>query len=323
MKISIIIPNYNGERFIYNCIKSLNLQSHKAFEIIVVDNCSHDLSVKIIEDNFKDVKIISLDKNYGFSYAVNVGIKSSVGDFVLLINNDTEAEKDFVKNILNCIKADDKIFSVTAKMIRYNERNKIDDAGDFYNILGWSYKRGDGESILKYKNNSFVFSCCGGAAIFRKKLFERVGLFDESFFAYMEDLDICYRAKILGYKNLYCSNAKIYHIGSGTSGSKYNNFKISLSARNNIFVIYKNMPYFQILLNLPFLIVGFLIKILFFYKIGFGEIYLKGLKDGFLGLKKVKKVVFSVYNLKNYVKIEIELIINLFRYIFYKLRIKN
>ena len=132
-------------------------------------------------------------------------------------------------------------------MIRYSERDKIDDAGDEYTILGWAYKRGDGATVNKYNKSERVFSSCAGAAIYRRKLFEEIGYFDEAFFAYMEDVDISYRANIHGYKNIYCRDALVYHIGSATSGSKYNNFKVRLAARNNIYVILKNMPFFQLL----------------------------------------------------------------------------
>ncbi len=108
------------------------------------------------------------------------------------------------------------------------------------------------------------FTSCAGAAIYRKKIFEKIGYFDEEHFAYLEDIDVGYRARINGYENWYAPKAIVYHIGSGTSGSRYNHFKTRYSSRNNIYLIYKNMPFLQILLNLPFLILGFGMKILFF-----------------------------------------------------------
>ena len=174
-----------------------------------------------------------------------------------MLNNDTVAKENWLEELVKCIQKDKKVFSVCSKMIMYNETDIIDDAGDEYNLLGWTLKRGDGQPISSYNKIEEVFSSCAGAAIYRRSILDEIGYFDEHFFAYMEDVDISYRAKIHGYKNIYCANAQIYHIGSATSGSKYNPFKVKLAARNNVYVPYKNMPILQILINLPFLALGF------------------------------------------------------------------
>ena len=138
-----------------------------------------------------------------------------------------------------------------------------------------------------------IFASCAGAAIYRKELFSRIGYFDEEHFAYLEDTDIGYRARILGYENWYAPEAVVYHVGSGTSGSRYNQFKTRYSSRNNIYMIYKNMPLWQIILNLPFLAAGFGIKILFFSLKGLGREYLAGIKNGFQISAKGKKCLFK------------------------------
>lgn len=148
---------------------------------------------------------------------------------------------------------------------------------------------------------------------FTEKIIDRIGDFDEEHFAYLEDLDIGYRARIFGYQNWYAPKAKVYHVGSGTSGSRYNQFKIRYSSRNNIYLIYKNMPFLQIILNLPLLIVGFGAKILFFASKGFGREYLAGIKNGFQISRKGKKVKFSMRNFPRYIQLQIELWINIFR----------
>lgn len=319
MKISIIIPNYNGINYIENCLHALERQTYKSFEIIVIDNASTDGSYEIINNYSCLTKVIQLDKNYGFSKAVNEGIKRADGDYIVLLNNDTEVDKDWLLELVKCIEDDDKIFSCSSMMIRADEREKIDDAGDEYNIFGWSHKRGEGTSIKKYNTNRMVFSSCGGASIYRKKIFDEIGYFDENFFAYMEDVDLSYRARINGYKNVYCSKAIVYHIGSATSGSKYNSFKVKLSARNNIYTVYKNMPLIQLIINLPFLILGFLIKGVFFSIKGLGKEYFNGIIEGFKGLKNIKKTKFRLKNLMNYFIIEFEMIINTFKYVFEKI----
>ncbi|MBU3143461.1 glycosyltransferase family 2 protein [Clostridium sp. CF012] len=321
IKVSIIIPNYNGLKYIKGCLDSLAIQCFQNVEIIIVDNDSQDGSCEFISENYPQIKLLSLKENYGFSKAVNEGIKASNCEYVVLLNNDTEVEEVWLENLVNCIEQDEKIFSCCSKMVRFSERDKIDDAGDEYTILGWAYKRGDGAVLNKYNKSERIFSSCAGAAIYRKKLFEEIGYFDEDFFAYMEDVDISYRANIQGYKNIYCSEALVYHIGSATSGSKYNSFKVRLAARNNIYVFLKNMPIYQMLINSPFLFIGWIIKVLFFYKKGFYKEFLKGSKDAFSNLNTIDRVKYKNKNLKNYLLIEIFLICNTLKYIFSKIKI--
>lgn len=319
MKVSVVIPNYNGEKYLKDCLDSLFRQTFRAFEIIIVDNDSKDNSLQLILKNYNNIKLLRLLANYGFSKAVNEGIKAAKGEYIVLLNNDTVVDNHWLENLVKCIERDKKIFSCCSKMVRYSKRRTIDDAGDGYNIFGWAYKRGDGVSVNKYCKSQSVFSSCAGAAIYRKDILDKIGYFDEDFFAYMEDVDISFRAKIHGYRNVYCSDAIVYHVGSATSGSKYNSFKVKLAARNNIYVIYKNMPFLMFIINLPFLLLGFIIKGLFFAVKGFGKEYMSGIYEGINGISKIKKIKFQRKHFINYVKIEWEMILNTFRYVFNKL----
>lgn len=310
-EVSVIIPNYNGIAYLEGVLASLEQQTMDNFEVIVVDNGSTDGSSAFIAANFSWVRIIELPDNFGFSKAVNVGIEASRTPYVLLLNNDTEVEKNFVEEMLAAIRRHKNAFSCQAKMIQYHDRDKLDDAGNYYCSLGWGFARGKGKDISAYDKEEKIFAACAGAAIYRKKLMNKTGLFDEEHFAYMEDVDIGYRARIYGYENWYAPRAVVYHVGSGTSGSRYNQFKIRYSSRNNIYMIYKNMPLLQILINLPFLAVGFGAKILFFALKGFGREYLAGIKNGFQLSKKEKKVPFSLSNLPRYVQIQVELWYNM------------
>ena len=148
-----------------------------------------------------------------------------------------------------------------------------------YSVLGWAYQRGVGRSSKGYNREREVFSACAGAAIYRRAVFEQIGYFDEMHFAYLEDIDVCYRAKIFGWHNRYCPTAVVYHVGSGTSGSKYNAFKVRLAARNNVYLNYKNMPLFQLLVNFLPITMGIIVKYGFFQKLGFGKEYLDGVKE--------------------------------------------
>ncbi len=309
---SIVIPNYNGKHYLVDILPKLLRSGQK---IIVIDNASTDGSVVWLKRYENDICLILNSRNYGFSYAVNQGIKAASCEYVLLLNNDTDFNVENFEEMVKVLDCDPTIFSVASKMIQYHDRHLIDTAGDEYSILGWAHKRGYNKSSKTRNKTKRVFSSCAGAALYRKSIFEEIGYFDEAFFAYMEDVDIGYRANIHGYKNIYCPDAIIYHIGSGTSGSGRNAFKARLSGRNNVYVAYKNMPVIQLLFNLPFLLIGFLIKWFFFSRHKLGKTYIDGVVEGVKSLDKVERVKFEMKNLKNYFWIQWRLIVNTFGFI--------
>ncbi len=283
-KVTVVIPNYNGMKFIEECLNAILNQDADTpdYQVLVVDNGSEDGSLELIHSQFPKVKTIALNSNTGFCHAVNVGIRAADTPYVLLLNNDTRADARFVRSLYDAIEDKPSAFSVSGKMLMWDNPERIDDAGDRYCVLGWTYARGKGKPAADYGKASEIFSACGGAAIYRKSILDQIGLFDEAHFAYLEDLDLGYRAKLYGYKNYYEPSAAVIHYGSGTSGSRYNSWKTSLAAANSIYVIAKNMPLLQILWNLPFLVLGFFLKFLFFCRKGMGMIYVKGLRDGFI-----------------------------------------
>ena len=278
IKTTIIIPNYNGLSFMEPCFESLKEQTVRDFKVLVVDNGSTDGSVEWLKEH--RIPSIFLKENTGFSGAVNTGIRAADTPYVLLLNNDTRVEPGFVAAMERAMDQSPKIFSVSSRMIQMYHPELLDDAGDMYSILGWAYQRGVGRSSELYQKSCRVFSACAGAAIYRRAVFDEIGLFDELHFAYLEDIDVGWRAKLYGYDNVYCPDAAVYHVGSGTSGSRYNSFKVRLAARNCIYLNYKNMPGWQLLLNAPFLLAGIFVKYLFFVKNGFGRDYVSGLKEG-------------------------------------------
>lgn len=313
MEVSVVIPNFNGIAFLDSVLASLEGQTLSNFEVILVDNGSTDGSCSFVTANYPWVHLIELSENFGFCGAVNAGIRAAKAPYVLLLNNDTEVKEDFVEEMLAAIRRHKNAFSCGARMVQYHDRDRLDDVGNYYCALGWSFARGRGKDIHAYATEDKIFSACAGAAIYRKKIIEKIGYFDEEHFAYLEDTDIGYRARIYGYENWYAPKAIVYHVGSGTSGSRYNQFKTRYSSRNNIYLIYKNMPLLQIILNLPFLAVGFLIKFLFFAVKGMGKEYAAGIKNGFSISMKNKKVPFRIKHLPNYCKIQLELWINIIR----------
>lgn len=323
-EITIVIPNYNGMKYLPECLEALTQQNIRGleFDVIVVDNGSEDGSVSFLESYQAqefNLQNIFLKENTGFDYAVNVGIKGSKSPYVILLNNDTKVSPDFVRGLYEAIIQDERIFSVSAKMLMWDKSELLDDAGDRYCVLGWAYSRGKGKPASDYDKFTEVFSTCAGAAIYKKSVFEEIGYFDELHFAYLEDVDIGYRARIFGYRNCYTPQAAVLHYGSASTGSRYNERKTILAAANSVYLIGKNMPLLQLLLNLPFLLLGFFLKFLFFVKKRMGILYLKGI---WMGLKRCfskegrgKKVPFYLRNLGNYAGIQLQLYANTFRFL--------
>ena len=322
MRSTVVIPNYNGIAYMKNCLDSLMADKEKtSFAIIMVDNHSTDGSKELVLEKYPEVQLIGFDENTGFCKAVNAGIFAATTEFVILLNNDTVVEKGFVSELEKTMDAHPKAFSAGAKMVDMKNPEVLDDVGDFYCALGWAFARGKGKRTSKYRKETKVFSACAGAAIYRKSIFDEIGCFDENHFAYLEDLDIGYRAKIYGYSNYFSPDAVVRHAGSASSGSKHNAFKVDLSSKNSVYVIYKNMPILQQIINLPFLIPGYLIKWLFFVRKGLGKNYAAGV---FAGLKrnwtkeaKNHKVKFKTRHIFHYFVIQLELWKNLVLRVFY------
>ena len=317
-RVTVVIPNYNGKKYIEACLDSL-CQGSLVPEIIVVDNGSADGSTERIRrwmnrrnrKKCPSCRLVCFTQNKGFCAAVNTGIRLAKTEYVILLNNDTEADSDFVKNLYLAIRKRKNAFSVSAKILSLHQPEVIDDAGDLYCALGWAFALGKGKKRTAYGKEAKIFAACGCAAIYRKSIFETIGYFDENHFAYLEDIDIGYRAKISGYDNYYTPDALAYHAGSAVTGSRYNDFKVYFAARNSIYLIYKNMPAAQILCNLPFLAAGVGMKALFFTGKGMGKTYLEGIAEG-LRLSasekgKKQKVPFRPECLGNYGKIQLEL----------------
>lgn len=320
----VVIPNFNGLRFLPDCMTALDRQTIRAFHILVIENGSTDGSVEWLRDwSLKDLQmrhVIFNETNLGFDGAVNQGIRWAEQHslpFVLLLNNDTKVHPTFIKALEDRMDQDSehRIFALSSQMIKMHDTSVIDDAGDQYNLLSWQFQRGLDEPVSAWQKPARVFSACAGAAMYRTEAFKTVGLFDENHFAYLEDIDISFRANLYGYEIWYCPEAVCEHVGSGTSGSKYNHFKVKLSARNNIWLIYKNMPAFLIILNFVPLISGILIKQIYFTRLGYGSDYLLGLLEGLRRLPDLTRAKLEEVPPMRYLLIEMRLIAATFEYI--------
>ncbi len=318
-KVSVIIPNLNGRDFLEKCLGSFAGVSFDETEIIVVDNASTDDSVAWIKQYHPNVRIVENRENLGFAPAVNIGIRASEAEYVLLLNNDTEILPGFIEALVGAMDEDRKIFGASAMMLKYDDRTLIDDAGDLYTVFGLAFQRGNGKASAKYAKKTYVTAPCGGACIYRRSVLNEIGLLDDEFFAYREDLDLGIRAKLAGYKNVYVPEARVIHYGSGTSnktGKRYNEFKTRLGTRNLVWLNYKNFPLLMHLINLPFILAGIVLKTLFFARHGLAKCYLGAIAEGIKDIKKVKHIPFHPKKIFNYIAFESELILNCFRILF-------
>jgi hypothetical protein len=244
--IYVIIPNYNGIQHLKVCFESLRNQTHRDYVAIMVDNGSSDGSLEFVKDNYPEVVLVSLDKNYGFAFATNEGtryaMKSDNCDYVLFLNNDIECDKEFLENIISGFN-DNNIGSTTSKILNYYERDMFDTAGDYYDLFSYPYRRGgDEKDTGQYNVRGFVFGGCGGATAYRTDVLKKIGLLDESFFAYYEDIDLNYRMQLAGYKCLYIPEAVCYHKCGATIKRTFGK-KFYLMERNLISLQVKNFQF--------------------------------------------------------------------------------
>ncbi len=313
--IAVIIPNYNGQKYLTDCLKSLRKQTYRGFKVIMVDNGSTDGSISLVQRDFPEVEVIALPDNTGFANAVNVGIKATQAEYVFLLNNDTICEEGVIAALVGALDKKPAVFSVQAKMLQIKEPHLIDDAGDYYCALGWAFAPSKDKDNSKYSKRINVTSACAGAAMYRRQVFEEIGYFDEEHFCYLEDVDVGYRARLYGYSNVMEPGAIVYHVGSASSGSRHNAFKVELTAANNLYLIYKNMNALQIIINLPLFLTGVIIKHVFYMKKGLGKAHLKGLSKGFSKIitNSDKRVTFGGRQIANSFLMQLELWVNCIR----------
>lgn len=245
--IEVVIPNWNGIHLLVHCLDSLRQQTCRNFSVTVVDNGSTDDSVLVLERQYPEVKIIRFEENRGFSAAVNAGIRGAGAHWILLLNNDMEVEPHCLNILKEHANRSASYDFFALRMVNFHSRNFLDGAGDGILRGGVGYRIGTLEKYgPPYDTDREVFGACAGAALYKKEFFEKVDLFDEDFFAYLEDVDLNLRALHAGCRCYYISSAIVYHIGSATSGSKINPLTVRLSTRNNLLVLIKNYPFLLI-----------------------------------------------------------------------------
>jgi len=243
MKLAVVVPNWNGLNSIEVCLYSLDKQIAKCV-IIVADNASSDGSVDLIKKKYPNVILVKNTKNLGFAGGVNSGIKKAMElkcDAVALFNNDAVADKDWLKNLALVMSANKKAGLVTGKLMA-GDSGKFDSTAEIYTIWGLPYPRGRGiKDNGQYDKPEEVFAGSGGASLYRVSMLKEIGLFDEGFFAYYEDVDISFRAQLAGWKVVYEPSAVAYH-QIGATSSKIKGFTTYQTMKNLQLLWYKNVP---------------------------------------------------------------------------------
>ena len=238
--VSVVVPNWNGMRFVGMCLDSLAKLDFEDYEVIVVDNGSADGSREMIEEQYPDVKLLKLPDNMGFAIACNEGIKASNAEYIVLLNNDIEVTPDWLRELYEGMERHPECGMGTTKMMFLDQRDVFYNTGDLFHSWSAGGGRGQGEKdVGQYEKEDYVFGACAGAGIYRREFFNQVGLFDEDFFIFAEDVDLNMRGQLQGLKAVYLPKAKVFHIGTATVGL-YSDRYVYLCKRNDIWVFIKN-----------------------------------------------------------------------------------
>jgi GT2 family glycosyltransferase len=240
--VDIIVVNWNGLDHLEVCLTALVNQSYVNVNIFLVDNGSTDGSINFVQERFPTVITLTLEKNFGFCFANNFAISLSNSDFVALINNDTEADPNWISSAISTLMNKPNIGFIASRICLFDQRDIIDTCGDLYFTSGYPDKRGWLKHFSEeYNSQKLVFGACAGAAIYRRSMLDDIGLFDEEYFAFQEDVDLSFRAQLFGYQCLYEPNAIVYH-KVGATAAKLNSARTFWSHRNHWYTLIKNLP---------------------------------------------------------------------------------
>jgi GT2 family glycosyltransferase len=240
VRASVIIPSGDGRPHLPVCLAALRRQTFQDFEVVLVDNNSSDDSVRFVRQEFPEARVLALPYNGVFAGAVNAGIRRARGEIVVLLNNDTEVEPDWLAELIGALEGEPGASMAASKMLLFDRRDTLHSAGDFYGLDGVPGSRGvwrrdDG----RYDQDRWVFGACGGAAAYRRSMLHDVGLFDEELVAYCEDVDLNLRAQLGGHSCVFAPRARVYHKLSATGSGPFASY---YCGRNFVYVLAKDVP---------------------------------------------------------------------------------
>lgn len=250
-KVAIVILNWNGEKFLRKFLPGvINDSLTEGIKIYVADNGSKDNSIDYLTSKFPDeVKIIQLDKNYGFAGGYNRALQNIESKYYILLNSDIETTPDWIAPMYETMENHSDIGACMPKILAYHARDHFEyagAAGGFIDKYGYPFCRGRildsfEKDTGQYDDETEIFWATGACMFVRSDVFHKAGGFDDDFFAHMEEIDLCWKIKNLGYRITFTPRSKIYHVGGGTLPNK-NPFKLYLNYRNNLYLLYKNLP---------------------------------------------------------------------------------
>lgn len=238
--ISIIIVSYNGKKFLVRCLPSLFAQDYPRFEVIIIINGSSDGSAQWLQENYAQVKLICNDENLGYCTATNQGINRSEGEYVIVLDDDTELDEGFLSAMVAAAESGADVGMVASQILFDDDPGRIDSAGIEVDWAGLAWNRHVGFASADEPNEWVdVFGSTGAAGLYKKKMLDQIGLLDEDYFIYYDDADIAWRGQRAGWRCVYTPFAKVRHVHSGTSG-QWSPFKTYLLGRNKLWTIIKN-----------------------------------------------------------------------------------
>lgn len=285
--VSVVVVNFNGLAFLRQCLSALMEQTYHSLEVIFVDNGSKDGSVEYVKRDFPIVTVIENDKNLGFAKANNIGIMASKGDLVATLNNDTEAMPEWIGSLVKAMLSDPQAGMCASRMLFMKDRGMVNSTGICVSRSGACWDRGMFEpDVGQYDAPEEVFGPCAGAALYRRSMLDRIGLFDEDFFAYMEDADLAFRGRVAGWKCLYVPSAVVYHYGSATAGYM-SDFSIYYGNRNIVWSAVKNFPGPLLWTSLPWILGRSLAVIPYYWLRGHGIVALRAKLDALKGMLRM------------------------------------
>jgi GT2 family glycosyltransferase len=247
-RVTAVVLNYNGRRLLDVVLPSLAAQRYRNFTTVVVDNGSEDDSREYLSEHWPEVEVVSIAQNIGVAAALNRGVRAAHGEYVALLNNDVELERECLAELVGALDRHPQAGVACGKLRDFNDREVLDGAGDVYTWGGEASRRGQGErDVGQYERPQDIFSACGALALYRRAALDSVGPFDARLFANLEDLDWCFRAQLAGLGCRYVPSALAYHVGSATLGKGPTDFALYHNWRNGIWVVAKNYPIWELL----------------------------------------------------------------------------
>lgn len=288
-KISVVIVNWNGERFIERCLSALLAQTFLPHEIILLDNASTDGSLEIVR-RFPTVRVLALDQNSGFARGNNLAIRaaSAESEWIALLNPDAFAEPRWLEALVEAARRNPAFEVFGSRLVNAAAPTLLDGAGDIYHMSGLVWRAGHGRSVsVDAEDEREIFSPCAAAALYRRGALLEAGGFDEDYFCYSEDVDLGFRLRLAGRRCLYVPRSVAHHVGSGTTGSQHSDFALYHGHRNLVWTFVKDMPGVLFWLLLSMHIAMNVVSIIWFALRGQGRVILQAKRDALLGLPKM------------------------------------